>query len=75
MSTVRFATICDHCGKRSPEYDRYDTCADCGDDVCPSCSVSVSYQNNPDSDVVVCPTCQSEYEAEQSVLAKKRGIK
>jgi hypothetical protein len=57
MSTVRFATICDACGKRSPEYVRYATCEDCGDDVCPDCTVFVGYNNNPDLEGVVCPTC------------------
>ena len=35
---VRFAEICDHCGKRSEEYSRWFTCRECGDDVCADCS-------------------------------------
>lgn len=57
MSTVRFATICDLCGKRSPEYHKYEHCADCGDDVCPDCAVGISYQNDPDRCTVVCLGC------------------
>ncbi len=37
---VRFATICDHCGKRSEEYSSFATCRECLDDVCPNCSIN-----------------------------------
>jgi hypothetical protein len=36
MGTVRFASICDHCGKRGPEYQAYLRCRECGADLCPA---------------------------------------
>lgn len=42
MSMVRFAMICDHCGKRSPEYTLWPTCRECGEDVCHECSTDFS---------------------------------
>lgn len=39
MSTVRFAEICDKCGKRSEEYSRWNVCRECGDDVCHDCDL------------------------------------
>lgn len=37
MSIVRFATLCDRCGKRSEEYSGWPTCECCVEDVCPDC--------------------------------------
>jgi hypothetical protein len=37
MSLVRFATICDHCARRSDEYARWPICRDCLADTCPDC--------------------------------------
>lgn len=38
MSTVRFATVCDRCGNRGPEYLAHTlVCAQCERDVCASC--------------------------------------
>jgi len=39
MTTVRFAVVCDKCGKRSPEYETWATCPYCCDDVCPACCI------------------------------------
>ena len=39
MSMVRFACLCDKCGKRSREYTPWSTCRECFDDVCPACEV------------------------------------
>lgn len=64
MSTVRFATICDLCGKRSAEYARFACCIDCGADVCPACEVGISYQNDPDRCSVVCFKCAEPEEPE-----------
>lgn len=38
MGVVRFAELCDHCGRRSREYTWWGTCAQCGDSVCSECS-------------------------------------
>jgi len=35
MGIVRFASICDHCGKRGEEYSAYLHCRNCGLDLCP----------------------------------------
>lgn len=39
MSIVRFATLCDKCGKRSEEYKSWYICIYCGCHVCGECSV------------------------------------
>lgn len=39
MSMVRFAMLCDKCGKRSDEYSVWDTCFECMEDVCDDCLV------------------------------------
>lgn len=61
MSTVRFATLCDVCGKRSEEYARFPRCIDCGDDICPNCTVSVAFGGDPDKEAAVCPACDTLY--------------
>lgn len=38
MSLVKFATLCDSCGKRSGEYQRFAVCEGCLLDVCPECT-------------------------------------
>ena len=35
MSMVRFASICDICGKRGEEYFAFPYCRECGRDLCP----------------------------------------
>lgn len=37
MSMVRFAQLCDQCGKRSPEYSAWAHCRECSDDACRTC--------------------------------------
>jgi hypothetical protein len=39
MTMVRFATTCDHCGKRSEEYTAWPSCRDCLTDTCAECDV------------------------------------
>lgn len=46
MSIVRFATLCDHCGRRSEEYSSWPSCRECLEDVCPSCSTNPSEDEN-----------------------------
>jgi len=43
MSLVKFATVCDKCGKRSEEYQAWPSCWDCYEDICPSCQVPGSH--------------------------------
>jgi hypothetical protein len=35
MGIVRFASICDQCGKRGQEYQVFLHCRECGRDLCP----------------------------------------
>ncbi len=39
VSIVRFAEICDNCGKRSEEYSRWRVCRLCGNDTCEDCDL------------------------------------
>lgn len=39
MSTVRFATLCDKCGRRSEEYSSWPGCSECLADVCSDCDI------------------------------------
>ena len=43
MSVVRFATTCDKCGRRSPEYSSWPMCLECLSDVCQLCYVPGSW--------------------------------
>jgi hypothetical protein len=58
MSMVMFATICDHCGVRGPEYNAFPGCIECGDDICPSCMVPGSYE--PEYGEALCVNCCEE---------------
>jgi hypothetical protein len=40
MSVVKFASLCDHCEKRSEEYTRWPRCLECGAEVCEGCMVT-----------------------------------
>lgn len=55
MSRVRFAMICDKCQRRSDEYSRWQTCVDCGDDVCKTCAAE--YDDDPPGHAI-CKTCK-----------------
>jgi len=35
MGIVKFASVCDECGKRGPEYEAFRFCRECGRDLCP----------------------------------------
>lgn len=62
MSLVRFATICDKCGKRSPEFEFWYTCTDCRDDVCNGCTTTAKEDEGQRS--CVCFDCESEINKE-----------
>ena len=53
---VRFATLCDHCGKRSPEYHRWETCSECLLDTCPDCRVPGS-SSEDERNECICKPC------------------
>ena len=55
MGLVRFASICDHCGTRSQEYEAWPTCMECNDDVCPACEVLGQYDE--ESNTTFCKRC------------------
>lgn len=45
MTMVRFATTCDRCTARSEEYSAWASCRACLEDICPSCSLPGSEQD------------------------------
>jgi hypothetical protein len=55
MSIVRFATICDGCGTRGPEYQAYLHCRECLDDVCPACDVAP--ERDEERGATLCARC------------------
>ena len=55
MSKVRFATICDKCGKRSPEYGSWLQCYDCFNDVCDECDMEAA--RNEENGDTRCKDC------------------
>lgn len=54
---VRFAEVCDHCGKRSEEYSRWFDCKECGEAVCDSCAVKGSTDKETSS--AFCKRCSA----------------
>ena len=58
MSVVRFACICDHCGKRSEEYSGWFSCTECLEDVCDTCIVPRS--GDPETGRAICQRCAFE---------------
>ena len=65
MALVRFATICDHCKKRSREYEAYPHCRECGDDVCPECSHEK--ETDDETNTTVCFRCACTAAIERTV--------
>jgi hypothetical protein len=62
MSIVRFASVCDQCGKRGPEYQAYLSCRACGRDRCPECRNSQFSEE--ERGLTLCATgvgCQEEF--------------
>lgn len=57
MSTVRFATLCDQCKRRSPEYTSWPTCRECGQEFCPNCFTANSLKDNEGYITVACIEC------------------
>ena len=55
MSMVRFAMLCDQCGKRSREYGRWPECRDCSDDVCPDCC----HSSDEETSKGICKKCEA----------------
>jgi len=64
MSIVRFATTCDHCGERSSEYHRFETCSECQQDTCPNCTVQGS-STEDERGQCLCKPCYEESQAKQ----------
>jgi len=61
MSTVRFAELCDECGRRSPEYSRWNVCVECGMDVCTDCDMES--QRDEEHARTLCRECFNEVAA------------
>jgi hypothetical protein len=53
---VKFAELCDTCGRRSEEYTTWLTCRDCGEDVCYMCGHDI-IAPDMDKGSAVCPDC------------------
>lgn len=75
MSVVRFAHVCDHCGKRGPEYEAFLHCRNCGRDLCPD------HRNHDFDDGERCLTlcandvgCQLERDSENMETEAKDAI-
>ncbi len=59
MSMIRFASLCDRCGKRSEEYSRWPECRDCEKDICTDCQLSGSEDVDDRSYTALCAAgCQ-----------------
>ncbi len=56
MSRVRFAELCDHCGKRSEEYTAWNICRGCLLDTCDDCDIETS-RDDDEGMQTLCKTC------------------
>ncbi len=59
MSSVMFATICDTCKRKSPEYDCWPVCSECLEDICPECCV---WTYDEEATKNFCHKCKREWE-------------
>jgi hypothetical protein len=57
MTMVRFATTCDHCGKRSEEYTAWPSCRNCLSDTCSACDVPTE-RSEDECNYTQCRICQ-----------------
>lgn len=57
MSMVRFATLCDKCGRRSEEYSAWPSCKDCMEDACPDCDIE-SERSGDERNHTLCHDCR-----------------
>lgn len=60
MSLVRFASLCDVCDSRSPEYQGWLMCRECLLDICPDCMEPGS--DDGESGRCLCRRCAVERE-------------
>lgn len=69
---VRFAALCDQCGRRSAEWAQWPSCHDCLLDICPDCAApgEAGYE---DEGRWVGARCRQCVEAEQRDLASGAG--
>ena len=56
MSTVRFATLCDKCKRRSEEYTSWPRCTECGDDICSNCDCPLA-RSEDERHETLCTDC------------------
>jgi hypothetical protein len=61
MAIVRFATLCDKCGRRSEEYTAWPSCRECLEDVCPNCYVTGSASED-ENNRATCKSCERDKE-------------
>lgn len=65
MSMVMYATLCDRCGARSPEYTSWPACpGDCMEDICPRCMGENAQEDEHYRWRKPCADCLAEAETE-----------
>lgn len=64
---VKFATLCDTCKARSPEYTSWARCLECGEDVCPECMIPESVKEGEGETLCFCKRCNQSYDDEYPV--------
>lgn len=57
MTIVKFATLCDRCESRSPEYESWPTCRECDEYICPQCAVPGTATEDYEAHEVLCRRC------------------
>lgn len=59
MTMVRFATLCDHCNRRSEEYTAWPSCRECYVHICPACQEPGTLRETDGecSETALCRTC------------------
>ena len=70
MSLVRYANLCDTCGKRSAEYTTYPDCFECVQEFCPNCGVVTQECDGEIRERGYCNTCIGQLKAEQQRIAE-----
>jgi hypothetical protein len=56
MTLVRFAALCDRCGRRSGEYEGWPHCRKCDNDTCDLCDVATE-RTEDEKDETLCSKC------------------
>ena len=65
MSIVRFAMLCDKCGRRSDEYSSHATCKDCDLDICGMCDEE-DERTEDEANRTLCHDCKAIRDQEEA---------